>query len=279
MEPPSRSAKRGGASRRDRERMPCKEAARRQREEQVRRWVEQFDANGSGRLERHELAALLEHLHPEAGHPRQRRSTYCSRKRPRCAPTRCIFRAIATARFPPASSCLSSRATRCTSWLRPLTSGKSRAWCARDLPSIMKELGKADGSDIEGGDVDFVMDCASSLHGLDRPPTSRATTSCRDWRRGRSASSSRWLRRAVQRLGRRRWRRRWGRRQAPDDASAGGSVADLGEGGSDGATAAPAVEDLAEAAAARADEAADGGAAVGVAPGAPTAGGEPRLAF
>ena len=38
-------------------------------QQQVARWLHQFDVNRSGRLERHELSALLQSLHPEAGVP------------------------------------------------------------------------------------------------------------------------------------------------------------------------------------------------------------------
>lgn len=40
--------------------------------QQVAMWMTQFDVNGSGKLERDELAALLLHLHPEAGWPDSR---------------------------------------------------------------------------------------------------------------------------------------------------------------------------------------------------------------
>ena len=44
-------------------------AQQRAQAEQVSNWIRQFDVNRSGKLERDELAALLRHLHPEAGDP------------------------------------------------------------------------------------------------------------------------------------------------------------------------------------------------------------------
>ena len=171
MEPPSRSKARGGMSRRDRDRLlVAKQASKRQQEEQVRRWIDQFDANCSGRLERNELAALLEHLHPEAGRPKEEAldilisnatevRTYTmhlqGNRNAAIAPDKLIAVVSGYAMYLLASSAFDKRQVEGVVSLS-------------DLPSIMKELGKADGSDIEGSDVDFVMDCAaSSLHGLD----------------------------------------------------------------------------------------------------------------
>ena len=47
-------------------------ARQRQHDARVNSWMAQFDVNGSGRLERPELAALLTHIHPQKEPPQER---------------------------------------------------------------------------------------------------------------------------------------------------------------------------------------------------------------
>lgn len=175
MEAPSARKKAPGSmSRRDRERMLVqKEAHKRQQAGQVRRWIEEFDLNGTGRLERDELASLLHHLHPEVGAPTPEAldiliekatevRTYTmhlqGNKNGAIGPDAVLSVVTGYGMYLLASAAFDKRAAAQGGGVVSLG----------DLPAIMKELGKADGSDIEGSDVDFVMDCAaSSLHGLD----------------------------------------------------------------------------------------------------------------
>lgn len=133
--------------------------------DQVAKWISEFDANGTGKLERHELASLLQHLHPEAGQPRTE-----------------------------ALDLLITRATELKTYtmnihgdpngavgsdmLHAVVSGYSMYLLAhtafdkhesngivalRDLPGLMREANN--GINCEASDVEFVMDCCSSSRG------------------------------------------------------------------------------------------------------------------
>jgi hypothetical protein len=140
----------------------------RAQQQQVRMWIERFDVNKSGRLEREELSALLESLHPEVGSPDSKAldllitqatevRTYSMHMRgdPNGAVGPNILMQVVNG--------YSMYVLASAAFDRHQHGG---VVALRDLPYLMKEA--TQGSDIEGSDVDFVVDCAaSSLHGLD----------------------------------------------------------------------------------------------------------------
>ena len=247
MEAPSARRKAPGAlSRRDRERMLVqKEAHRRQQAGQIRRWIEEFDKTGSGRLERDELAALLQHLHPEVGAPAPEAldiliekatevRTYTmhlqGNKNGAIGPDAILNVVTGYGMYLLASAAFDKRAA----------SQGGGVVSLRDLPAIMKELGKVDGSDIEGSDVDFVMDCAaSSLHGID----SASNISREDL----MPSLAQWKIAELEQV---------------DESGAGGGEAGAGGAAASGIVDAADAEDAADSGSNEADGGADAGAAV-----------------
>ena len=134
-------------------------------QEQIVRWLQQFDLNQSGKLERDELGALLMHLHPESGWPDSRAldllitqatelRTYSLQLKgdPNGAVGRDMLMPVVSgyAMYLLAAAAFEKRACEGVVALS-------------DLPALMREANA--GIECKGADVDFVVDCASSSRG------------------------------------------------------------------------------------------------------------------
>ena len=147
--------------------LQAREIKRREQQEQVSRWLDQFDINHSGRLERDELSALLRHLHPECGQPDARALD--------------LLLMLAT-EIKTYSLHIKGNPNGSVGadMLMPIVSGYATYLLASDvfengalgsvvrlcdLPGLMRDANK--GVDCDKSDVDFVFDCAaSSIGGL-----------------------------------------------------------------------------------------------------------------
>ena len=137
--------------------------------EQNAKWLRQFDVNRSGRLERDELAALLQHVHPEAGTPKAE------------ALDLLIMRATELRTYTITMPGDPHGAVR-GEMLTAVVSGYSLYLLANDaldrhsasggvvaladLPGLMRDANE--GLECEASDVDFVVNCmGSSINGID----------------------------------------------------------------------------------------------------------------
>jgi len=133
--------------------------------EQISSWMNQFDSNRTGKLERDELASLLMYLHPESGYPDNRALdlliTQATEIRaysmhlkgdPNGAVGRDMLMPVVSgyAMYLLASAAFEKRACEGVVLLS-------------ELPGLMREANA--GVDCEDSDVDFVVDCASSSRG------------------------------------------------------------------------------------------------------------------
>jgi hypothetical protein len=141
-------------------------AQQRAKAEQLSEWMRRFDVNRSGALERDELSALLQHLHPEAGTPDPRAldllitqateirtySLQLSGNPNGAVGVDCLNGVVSGyAMFLLASAAFDRLSTEGVVALR-------------DLPGLMREAN--DGVACDSSDVDFVVDCCnSSVHG------------------------------------------------------------------------------------------------------------------
>ena len=163
----ARPRKRSGKSSRIRHQrlLQAREIKRREQQEQVSRWLDQFDTNHSGRLERDELSALLRHLHPECGQPDARALDLLLMLATEIKTYSLHIKGNPNGSVGP-------------DMLMPIVSGYATYLLASevfengalgsvvrlcDLPGLMRDANK--GVDCDKSDVDFVFDCAASSIG------------------------------------------------------------------------------------------------------------------
>ena len=132
---------------------------------QVNAWIAQYGWPGSGKLERHELAALLQHLHPEAGEPDPRALDLLIVQATEVRAFSLHLKgdpngAVGHEMLMPVVSGYSTYLLASTAFQRRAVEGVVRL---RDLPALMREANS--GMPYEMREVDFVLDCSSSSVG------------------------------------------------------------------------------------------------------------------